>query len=292
MFFVPGQANAFALDSLFDYIYRDFDFLPQYHLTTDIFMFFNHKDSVFRQRYYLETNTNLELELLAFRDIVYSVWCFEFQTGMGQTPGNVVFDPMDINFGIVPAFEVRLQPLNIQAGLNHHCYHEIDRKDFPTVYLNKLFVAAGSKNMRLSDYFALLNQKDGWTVRNRISWYAAWSYYMRKFFGLVSETSINGINKNLLDVTIDARYAFYQRRSWILNLHAITAIGYWKSLQSEPQDDGAYWRLDLGLESNFRRGGKGGMIFLNVTLDDLPKYQGYPRFSKDRLLQLGVRFFI
>ena len=142
--YIPGQLNAFALDSLFDYIYRDFDFLPQYHLTTDIFMFFNHKDSVFRQRYYLESNTDLELELLSFRDIVYSVWCFEFQTGMGKTPGNVVFDPMDINFGIVPAFEFRLPLFNMQAGLNHHCYHEIDRKDFPTVYLNKLFVAAGS----------------------------------------------------------------------------------------------------------------------------------------------------
>lgn len=287
-----AKSEAFTLDSLWEHIYQNFDFLPEYHLEADILMFLFHKNSFFKERYYLESNTNLEFVFISFRDFLNSVWSFEFQSGMGQTPGNVVFDPMDLNYGIVPSIEFRTPLLNLQTGLNHHCFHEIDRNDFKTVYWNKLFLAVGSKNMRHYDYWQLLSKSDGWNPENRISWYLAWGYYLRKFFGIVNEHTINGVNKYVHDAKIDLRYAFYRRRSWIVNLRGTSQIGYYKNLEGEPKESGGYWRLDLGIESNFRRGKKGGMIFITYTLDDLPKYQGYPRFSKDKLLQFGVRFFI
>ncbi len=290
---VPARTSeASKLDSLFTYIYKNFEFLPEYHMEADIFMFALHKNSFFKERYFLENNTNLDFVFISFRDLVYSVWCFEFQTGMGQTPGNVVFDPMDINYGIVPAFEFRLPSLNLQFGLNHHCFHEIDRNDFETVYWNKFFLSAGSKNMRLFDYWYALTKSDGWTQSNRVSWHLSWGYYLRKFFGAVSETSINGQNKYLHDAKIDIRYAFYRRRSWIINVHGTATIGYYKNLAGQPREDGAYYRYDQSLEANFRKGKRGGMFFITHTLDDLPKYQGFPRFSKDKLVQIGVRFFI
>lgn len=286
------RSEAFTLDSLWEYIYQNFEFLPEYHIEADIFMFLFHKNDYFKERYYLESNTNVEFVFISFRDFVYSVWEFKLQSGMGQTPGNVVFDPMDINYGIVPSSEFRIPLMNLQGGLDHSCFHEIDRKDFKTIYWNKLFCAAGSKNMRLYDYWQALTKKDGWTMENRISWYLSWGYYLRKFFGLVGEHSINGENKYLHDTKIDLRYAFYRRRSWIVNLRGASTIGYYKNLEGQPKESGCYWRLDLGIESNFRRGKKGGMFFFTYTLDRLPKYQGYPRFSKDELLQIGVRFFI
>ncbi len=286
------NCQAFRIDSLFTYIYKNFDFLPEYHLEADIFMFALHKNAFFKERYYLESNTNLDLVFISFRDLIYSVWCFEFQTGMGQTPGNVVFDPMDINYGIVPAFEFRISPMILQFGLNHHCFHEIDRNEFKTVYWNKFFLSAGSKNMRLFDYWYALTKKEGWTQTNRVSWRLSWGYYLRKFFGAVSETTINGENKYVQDARIDLRYAFYRRRSWIVNARGMATIGYYKNPAGQPEDDGAYWRFDQSLEANFRKGKRGGLFFLTYTLDDLPRYQGYPRFSKDRLLQIGIRFFI
>lgn len=261
-------------------------------MEADIFMFALHKNPFFKERYCLESNTNLDFVFISFKEMVLSVWCFEFQTGMGQTPGDVVFDPMDINYGIVPAFEFRLSPINLQIGLNHHCFHEIDRNEFKTVYWNKFFISTGSKNGRLFDYWFALTKKEGWTPANRVSWHFSWGYYRRNFFGAISETTINGENKYVHDADIDMRYAFYRRRSWIVNVHGKATIGYWKSQAGEPKDDGAYWRYDLSLENNFRKGKRGGLFFITYTLDDLPKYQGLPRFSKDRLLQIGVRFFI
>ncbi len=286
------NSDASAYDSFWEFIYKNFDVLPEYHIEADIFMFFLHKNGYFKQRYYLENNTNLNFVFLSFRDLIYSVYYFEFQTGMGQTPGNVVFDPMDINFGIVPVVEVRIPSLNFQVGLNHHCFHEIDRKDYPTIYWNKLFLGVGSKNMVLQNFWFNLTQKEGWTYKNRISWYFTWGYFLRKFFGIVNESTINGQNYNVHDFTLDARYAFYTRRSWIFVARSKTLLGWWKDIPEETKKRGAYFRQDLSFEANFKRGRRGAMIFLTYTLDKYPLYHGVPRFSKDQLLQLGFRFFI
>ncbi len=286
------RGNAFTFDSLFAYIYNTFEFLPEYHIDADIFTFMLHKNDFFEERYFLESNSNLEFSFISFKKFVYSVWRFEFQTGMGRTPGDVVFDPVDINYGLVPIFEFRFPSLIFQCGLNHHCFHEIDRHEFETIYWNKPFIVFGSKNMRLIDHRTQLLQEGSWTLENKISWSFTWGYYLRKFFGIVGEHTVNGVNKYVHDAVIDVRYAFYQRRSWIVNAHGKTTIGYYKNLKGRPPENGAYWRHDVSLESNFRQGKRGGMLFITYTLDDLPKYQGYPRFSKDKLLQLGVRFFI
>ena len=289
---VPGKSvEASTYDSFWEMIYQNFDLLPEYHIEADIFMFFLHKNSYFKNRYYLENNTNIDFVFLSFKDLVYSVWYFELQTGMGQTPGNVVFDPMDINFGIIPTIEVRSPLLRFQGGLNHHCFHEIDRKDFPTIYWNKLFLAVGSDNMHLSDFWNNLTQKNAWNYKNRFSWNINWGYYLRKFFGVVRETTINGENWKVHDVTIDARFAFYQRRSWIFCTRGKTVLGFWKDQPDEIENSGAYWRQEFSFEPNFRMGKRGAMLFLTYTLDSFPLFHGMPRLSRDQLLQIGVRFF-
>lgn len=280
---------------VWDYIYANFEFLPEFHLDADLFTFFNHKNSYFKTRYYLENNTNLDFVLISYKKIVYSVWDFQFQTGMGQTPGNIVFDPKDISFGIIPAFEFRIPYVNIQFGNDHHCFHEIDTLGFPTVYYNKGFIAAGSKNMRLYDYWTRMNEDGGWTFLNRVSWYCKASYYVKDFFGLIGPWKINGVNPNVFDCMLDMRFAFYMRRSWIFDARGATTIGYFKRQEKDAgiisEEKGTFWRQDFGIESMFRRGKRGGILFATFTLDHLPLYSGNPRFSKDRLLQIGIRFF-
>ncbi len=288
-----GQDSTKQRKNIWTLIYENFEFMPEYHMESDLLAFFFQGDRpYFKERYFLETNLDIEFALVSFREFAFWVWSFEFLTGMGRQSDDVLFDPVDITYGIVPTFEFRLPKVNAQIGVNHHCFHEIDRHDYPTVYWNKLFAGVGSKNMRVYDYWAALKETAGWTMENRIAWYASGGWYVRKFFGILRESTINGINRNLLEISGRGRYAFYRRKSWIVNAFGEATLGYYKELAGQPKERGAYWRIDLGLENNFRRGKRGCMFFAILTFDDLPKYQGLPRFSKQGLLQLGVRFFI
>ncbi|MCP4584205.1 MAG: hypothetical protein GY839_21545 [candidate division Zixibacteria bacterium] len=270
---------------------RNFDFFPQYHTETDLKYFTLHKNDYFKTRYFLEANTDFEFFLFKYRKNLYSIFWLKLQTGMGQTPGNVVFDPMDINFGLLPVVEYRLPKMNLQFGLEHHCFHEIDRQELETVYFNKLFLAAGSANMRPIKYWSNLAGQDGWTMANRVSWYAQWGYFIKDFFGLVDRGLLNDQNFNNQELLTDFRYAFYRRKSWLVNFRGQTKLGTWQKDTDGITDKKAYWRLDLGFEFSSRRGKNGAMIFINYTIDDIPPYENIPRFSKDRLLQIGVRLF-
>jgi hypothetical protein len=275
------------VDTLFDkYIYSTFNFLPDYRMDADLQTFFFHKNAYMKERLYLEANTNIEFVLVSFKDLISSVWKFEFQTGMGQTPGNVVFDPMDINYGIVPTIEYKTPYALFQAGLEHHCFHEIDRTDLATIYWNKLYVASGSLNYRFYDQWSRLVDEANWSQKDRISWYFRYGYFVKEFFGIIDSNKINGNNDYDQEGWANVRYTVFRRHSWIVNATGLTKIGLYGGAAHH-----VYWRQDFGAESEFRRGKRGIMLFANYTLDDLPLNQGVPRFSKDRLLQVGVRFF-
>jgi len=265
-----------------------FRFLPEYYLASDVSMFFFQKDLFFKERYFVEANTNLSFSLIVLGRL-YSIWDFAFQFGMGQTPGNVVFDPMDLNFEITPQWEYRFPAFNLQAGLEHRCFHEIDRKDFPTVYWNKVFIAAGSPNMRLKDYWTSLAKQSEWEFADRFCWHVRAGYFLRDFFGLVAPGKLNGQSDRRCEALADSRFAFYRRRSWIVNIRGQTLLGV--SRADGVDDAHLYWRQLTGLEAHFRPGLEGAMFFVDFILDDLPWYQGLPRFSKDRMVQAGFRFF-
>lgn len=288
---IPAATSTTLAEKLTISMYNTFQFLPQYHITADISKYFLQKNDFLKKRAFLDNNTILDLELLRYKNIS-SVWQFYLHTGMGQTPGNVVFDPMDMNFAILPTIEWCPNRLIVSTGLDHHCFHEIDRKDFKTVYWNKLIVNVGSSNLRPAQYWSILVDDTNWTTKNRLSWNLGFSYYMREFFGLVAESSINGENKNIIDLSAEIRWAFYKRRGWIVNTRSVDMIGYFEDMPEQGSDNGAYWRTENSIEFNFRKGHNGGMFFITYTLDKMPQFQGIERFSRDQLLQVGVRFFM
>jgi hypothetical protein len=287
-----------SIDTLFNNFSSNFSFLPEYHLEADISVYFLQKynsepifvQKYYTERYFVENNTKLEFIFLSFKDRLHSTWEFDLHTGMGKTPGNVVFDPKDINFGIIPAIEYRLHFANIQAGLDHRCFHEIDRKDFKTVYYNKLMFGATSPNMRQSDYRHNLQDLSTWTIDNRLSWSARCGLYMTDFFGLVSPGKLNGENTRIWDIRVDSRYAFYHRHSWIVNFRLNGTCGYDNDSTFISEHKGFFWVLEPGIESNFRRGKNGGMFFVTFIIDRLKHYEELPRFSRNGLLNFGVRF--
>ena len=272
-------------------MYNTFKFLPEYHITADISKFFLQKNDFLKNRAFIDNNTFLDLELVRYKNIS-SVWQFNLHTGMGQTPGNVVFDPMDMNFAIIPTIEWRPHRMTIAAGLDHHCFHEIDRKDFKTVYWNKVILNIGSANSRPSQYWTNLINDTNWTVQNRLSWNFGHSYYMRDFFGIVAKTTVNGENKNITDLSTGICWAFFKRRGWIVNARSSDIVGYFEDTPEQGTNKGTYWRTENSVEFNFRKGHNGGMLFLTYTLDKMPEFQGVERFSHDQLLQVGVRFFM
>jgi hypothetical protein len=289
-----------------NYLYSNYEFLPECHFDSELRNFYLYQSIYYKEHYFLENTTNIEFVMFSFKKTVLWVWDFTLINGMGQTPGNIVFDPIDIGYEITPMFEYRLPSVTFQLGLEHNCYHQIDRQDLPTVYYNNPVFAVGSKNMRLFDYWAALTEKKTWTFNDRFSWYCRSGYYLRGFFGLVAPSKLNGINPYVADLSGEMRYCFYGRRSWIFDVKSNSMIGYYTEIRGNPSEgvtgnptgDGIGWKQYLTLEANFRRGAKGGMLFATYGFDGLPLYpemtgsDRVPRFSYDRLLQLGLKFFM
>jgi hypothetical protein len=286
LFLRPLSAQPVFIENFFEkYIYPNVELFPSYHMDADLQTFFLHKDDFQKKRFYLEGNTNVEFVLVSYKNLS-SVWGFEFQTGMGQLPGNVVFAPMDINYGIVPTLEYKTPFALFQGGLEHHCFHEIDRIDLGTIYWNKLYCAVGSPNYRYFDQWSDLLNESNWSTTNRLSWYLRYGIFVKKFFGIIEPRILNGNNDYVQEGWVNIRYSLLRRKSWILNATSQTKLGtYLHGPKSY------YFKQNLGIEGEFRKGKKGIMLFATYTLDDLPLNQGVPRFSKDRLLQVGVRFF-
>jgi hypothetical protein len=291
-----------SLDSLFESALSNFEFLPEYYTKFDLSTFAFHKNRYFKEQYLAESNTGLEFMFLSYRQILYSVWDVKFKIGLGDIPGNNVFSVLNIYFNIVPTIELRLPSVNIVAGYEHQCVHEVDRKNYPVIYYNAPFLAIGSKNMRVNEYWVPLAAEAGWKFKNRLGWYAAYVDYLKDGFGIVHPDKLNGYNAYSQEIRADGRYAFYRRKSWIFTVHQQLRLGHYDRTASVIDHGGIYWREDIGFESFFRRGKRGGALYCKYILDDLPTIKGtiadasgvrpdLPVFSKDKLLEIGVSFF-
>jgi hypothetical protein len=295
VFLTMGSSFALTPHSVFDLMYNNFSFLPNYYLDVDVSTFAHPKNDEFYTSYLAENNTQLEFTFLSFRDVIHSVWMFNFQNGMGRQDEGIFFDPQRIDYGLIPSLEYRRLPVFIRGGLDHHCFHQIDRYRFPTIYWNRLFLHTGTKNMQLANYWRPLAADSLWTPENRLSWNTKLNVYLWDFLGLVGEGKLNGYNDKTWEMDAEARYAFYRRYSWIMALRGQTTFGYWNNKRNVSDKAMVFWKLTVCYEQFFRRGKQGANFFFAYTLDSMPKYihegEDYDRLSRDQLLQIGIRFF-
>lgn len=295
-----GAGHSFTLDSLFEPLIRPFDLLPDYYTRFDLSTFALHRNAFFKRQYLAEPRPELEFCFLSYKNLIASVWSADFQFGLGEVPGDNVFTVLNVSFGINPMIELRLHDLRITGGLSHHCYHEIDRSDFPIVYDNKLFCFASSNNARLNDFFHTLTADKAFSYKNRFAWDAEAGYYLREFFGLASPSKLNGNNPLLWEASSTCRYAFYRRLSWIVTLRGESTVGTFSQMGGYHVSSGSnwYWNEAVGAEAYFIRGSRGACFYLLYHLDDLPVEPNNPsftlgnsRFSKNGLAQIGIIFF-
>ncbi len=276
-----------------DYMYERFEVVPEYTLGANISSFAFYKNSSLKQKYLMENNTTLDLGLVSFKKKIYLFGLFELQTLMGRNKGeNVMFDPAEMNFGIVPTFEYRRNDKLFQLGLNHHCFHEIDQFEVPTIYWNGVFLAAGSQNMRLPLFRNQLEANDSWTFTNRFSWYVNAMYYIKEFSDIVEPQNINAANERDTEFRVKLRYALHKSRFWLFLGTSETTFGSWSDELRVGDTSGGYYMQQLGLQALLHRGNKGVLFFVDYHFDTIPENTHFMRFSKDRMLEMGIEFFM
>ena len=257
-----------------------FEFMSEFHISCNGGYFFLHKDSAYLSQYFIETNSDLEFTLVNYRQLVYSIWSLYVRTGMGRQDDLVVFDPRNSRYGLIPALEVRLPWFDLNGGLEHFCFHDIDRNDDSTEYWNKPYVSLRSKNNRLGAYRRRLVDEGKWDLNSRLSWSASVGHYAETVFGIFPRTILTGGHDYDWEASIESRYAFYKRLSWLVNARV------WANWNLSTENK-LYQSYCLSLQSHFRRGHAGSMLYMDYyPLDQLPVR------PKDRLLETGIRFYL
>lgn len=290
---VPCHAGYFKeADSVFQGFLNHFSFLPEYYLQTDLSGFTLQKNIDFKQQRLAEWNTSTSFVFLSvFNNRLQSVWDVDFWVGMGNIPGDIVFTILSASFGVDPSFKINLAPFDIVTGLDHRCFHRVDRNDFGIVYWNRAFLETRSHNWRVNEYWEPLGIGQKWEAKDRASYRIGTGYYVKEFFGLVDPMKIDGNNHRIGEAYIDGRYAFHKRRSWVFVGTGATRAGIFSLSGNGTGDLEPYWQMEFGLEGYFCRGKRGAMFYAKYIVDRLPKITGMPDLSKDRLLQFGIRFF-
>lgn len=288
----PDSANN-GWQRFWDGAYEIFDIMPEYHIRANISTFTAYKNSYLKEKFLMENNTDLDIGLASVNKRLFLFGHFKLQTLMGRNKGeNVLFDPAEMNFGIVPTFEYRHKKLLFQTGLNHHCFHEIDQFELPTIYWNGVFLAAGSQNMRLPVFKKGLEKKENWLFENRFSWFVHAMYYIKEFGDIVEPVNINSANERDTEFLVQLRYALYKSRYWLFLTESETLFGSWSDETGGVSESGGYYLQRLGIHALLHRGKKGVLFFVDYHFDTVPEETHMIRFSKDRMLEMGIEFFM
>jgi hypothetical protein len=275
---LAGAAAMPGLD-LLERVMDRFEFMPEYHLTGDLYGMTNYKNEDYKRRYFVESNADMEFVLVSYRKCLYSSVALYVRTTMGRQDGAIMFDPRELRYGIDPATELRLNTFNMRAGLDHYCFHEIDSWDGNTEYWNKEYLEISSKNNRPMEYRTRLVNQERWDLASRLSWEFKIGHYMEKAFGLLNPVIVGGNHDYDWELTTTERWAFYKRLDWVVNLRVLANV----NLSRHGEFRQTY---HFGFEGHFRRGPGGMMLFADyIALDELIVR------PKDKLVELGIRFY-
>jgi hypothetical protein len=281
VFIVPFAANGFG-DSATGSGTGGFDFFPEYHLNGEAIYFFNHQNQAYRTEYLMETNSDLELDLLSYNHFLYWVWELQNRLGAGRQNQIITFNPYESRYAVNPLLEFRTRPFNFQAGIEHPCFHNIDRLGplGETYYWNKIRINVNTKNFRLGDYRQGLTGEEKGKFISRFSGGIRIGYFLKDLGGLVDTGVLNGGHSYFMDGGGEARYAFYLSRRWIVNAR----LGIdWK----RDRAGNFYQAYVPGLEGHplFGKGGFAIFVYYNA-------FDNLPLRPRNKLVEFGIRFYL
>jgi hypothetical protein len=276
--------------------------LPDFFIRADMSRFVNQTGSYQKRHYFIEDQINLDYTLLRVNRTVELQIQFLVLIGMGQSLGDVVFDPMDIGYGFDPVVRLYKWAGLFELGLEHHCYHEVDRKDYRTIYYNKLFGGYQTHQFADNSFYTSLAETEHWPLLQRFALHVRWGWYLREFFGLVRPSSVSYHNNYVhqFDWHIKSALARTGPVIWAIALSGFA--GYWDNYNLDAPLDTKqiYGRLTIAAQGRFGFGSNGGMVFLQWTADAMPQLPHYgsggdpktaPRLSRHNLWEIGLQLW-
>ncbi len=263
---------------------------PEFHFDQDLHTFYLQKDSTFKNRYFIEWTSGAELAFVSINKKFFLFIDMTVTVGLGkwaQADKPILFDPREVDVGFGPKFEYRFSPVNVNFGLDHHCFHQIDSdptastaQQFQKVmYWNKLTLNVMSKQFRHEEFRHAIADSNKLTWKRRIGWQAGITYSLHDFFGM--DTSILSWNQPyLIDCIGQVRFAACRYKGWAAVFNATTGAYYERTNDMR-------WNQQMGVELLSTQGVFGLDLFVNwVVLDQLA-----PRQNKDGLLAVGINGF-
>ena len=255
--------------------------LTEYHFQQDARAYANHSNGGLRETYLISALTEFEAMAVSLDSAFHLGLLYSNYLGMGRQNEAILFDPRDVHYAIAPFFEYRRGAVFFQAGLDHRCFHEVDRRTRAvSPYWNQAYVRASSANYR----FKLMKKnyidagRDG--VFDNLKWQAWAGYFVRKFGGMDS-TLLSGGHPWAVAAGAEAGYSFYRSRSWIFSGRNKIAMF------SDTAGTTPYWAGELGIDADVHNRQYAVGFFVSYNYE-FPQTQ--PLFSKDRLVELGLRF--
>lgn len=253
-------------------------FAPEHHFREDLLEYFNYLHHDYADRYFIENSTYLEA---AFFSIGPRFFCFGEVTvnvGMGRQPGAILMDPRDIDEGFGPKIEYRLPNYTLQCGLDHHCFHQIDKLEWNTLYWNKLFISIGSTNLRDGVYKEQLQKSSSPGWRQRLSWQCTYGYFAHEFFGALDTSALSWGNAYIHEIATDCRWA-------PIVFHGYAGVVSWHNKVRIDRSGIWLWTEELQAEAMVIHGNYGLSVYCNWFFLD----QSIPRENRDRLMDAGIR---
>jgi hypothetical protein len=255
------------------------DFLTEYYLDQDLRTFLNHKNEEFRSAYLMSAETRFEMMLLSYGDFLHFGLLYTNYLGMGRQNAAILFDPQEADYAIVPFLEFRRGNLFYQTGLDHRCFHEIDRLTRPTAYWNQIYIKASSANYRYQQMRKNYVNARRDNLLDMLSWSVRAGYFIRKFGGM-DVTLLSGGHPWASTAGGDVGYSFHKTKSWMFT--GRNSINLLIDTTGTP-----YWTGILGLDADVYNRKHTFGLFVKYNYE-FPRT--LPLFSRDRLLELGMRF--
>lgn len=254
--------------------------LPEYYFEQDARWFMNHKNDEFVKAYLLEATTLFEAMFVSYADKFFLGGFYLNNLGMGKQYKDIVFDPRDVHYALSPFFEFRHKGGHYQLGLDHRCFHEVDRNSRSTPYWNQLFLRFASENHRRRFMIEKLKKEGNWEYWDRISWSVYVGFFINEFFGWVNPAILSGGHEWQTAGRFETSYDFFKTSFWILN------AGHELEFFSNTEGN-FYWSGKLSLEAVLYPYRHGISFFVDYNYE-FPKER--PIYSKDQLFELGMKF--
>ncbi|MCL1947535.1 MAG: hypothetical protein FWF51_10385 [Chitinivibrionia bacterium] len=256
-----------------------FQLLPEYYFEQDARFYSNHKNEEYKESYLISALTDFTGYLVSFDSTIFFGGYYVNYLGMGRQNEAILFDPRDVHYALTPFFEFRWKVF-YQMGLDHRCFHEIDRKEREsgTIYWNQIYVKVSSANYRFQQMNEkYINGEERGDFLDKLRWQAGAGYFYTK----KDRTLFNGGHPWSATVWGDVGYSFYRTNNWIFG--GRSKVAYYADTTGK-----AYYVGEVGLEADVYKRKHSVGFFINGVLEfprDMPVYP-----SKDKLVEWGIRW--